>query len=143
MKIGELAQAANVSVDTVRYYEKQHLMEAPARAANGYRRYGQAHLERLRFVRSAQSLGFSLAQIGAIIPQLEAGQFGRAEIEQQLLVKMIEIDQQIARLEQTKHELQATFGALSCSLAAPVSTGAATLDAPGAPARLRRLHAKT
>ncbi len=141
MKIGELAEAAGVSVDTVRYYERQQLLEAAVRSSNGYRIYGQAHLEQLRFVRSAQSLGFSLAQIGAILPKLRAGQFSRAEIEQQLKLKMAEIDQQMRRLEHMRGELQATFHALSCSPASPVSAGAATLDSPGAPARLKGLHA--
>lgn len=142
MKIGELAEAAGVSADTVRYYERQNLLEAPPRSPSGYRVYGPTHLEQLRFVRSAQSLGFSLAEIGAIMPRMRAGAFGRVEIEQQLHDKMLEIDQQIRRLETMRRELQTTFAALSCSLAAPVSPGAATLAAPGTPARVKKLHAK-
>jgi DNA-binding transcriptional MerR regulator len=142
MKIGELAEAAGVSVDTVRYYERQKLLDAPPRSPSRYRVYSQIHLEHLRFVRSAQSLGFSLTQIAAIMPRLRAGEFGRAEIEQQLREKMLEIDQQIQRLETMRHELQTAFGALSCAPAAPVSPGAATLAAPSAPVRIRKLHAK-
>ena len=48
MKIGELSQTTGVDVETIRFYEKSGLLPAPAREANGYRAYGQAHLERLR-----------------------------------------------------------------------------------------------
>ena len=51
MRIGELARQAGVDVQTIRYYEREGLLEAPARTAGGYRAYGPAHLERLNFVR--------------------------------------------------------------------------------------------
>jgi len=92
MNIGQFAQACQVSTDTVRYYEKQGIIKAPARQENGYRRYSQVDIELLRFVRGAQALGFSLAEILAILPRLANGQFGRAEIEQQLQAKMAQID---------------------------------------------------
>ncbi len=63
MNISALAKATGVTVDTLRYYEKQMLLDAPAREENGYRVYTEAHLERVRFVRGAQALGFSLAEI--------------------------------------------------------------------------------
>ncbi len=137
MKIGQLALAAGVSVDTLRYYEKQGLVAAPARASNGYRSYGQAHLERVLFVRSAQSLGFSLAQIQAVIPRLAAGQFGRADIERQLQAKLDDIEAQIARLRVLKRELRRSFALLTCAPGAAVSTQGATLDQAGPPARVR------
>jgi MerR family transcriptional regulator, copper efflux regulator len=140
MKIGELAAAADVSVDTLRYYEKQGLVAPPVRAPNGYRSYGPAHLERVLFVRSAQALGFTLTQIGAIIARLAQGQFGRADIEQQLQAKLVEIDAQIRRLQGLKRELRRTVDSLSCASDARLGAPAATLAAPGAPARVKRLH---
>ena len=67
MKIGELAKACDVSVDTVRYYEKQGLLAAMNRSEGGYRLFGQDAMERLRFIRKAQSLGFTLNEIHGLL----------------------------------------------------------------------------
>ena len=63
MRIGELASKAGVDVQTVRYYEREGLLEAPARTGSGYRSYGPQHLERLNFVRHCRSLDMPLAEI--------------------------------------------------------------------------------
>lgn len=63
MKIGELAKRAEVAIDTVRYYERQGLLPAPQRQASGYRRYEDGDVARLRFVRRAKALGFTLVEI--------------------------------------------------------------------------------
>lgn len=126
MNISTLAKATGVSVDTLRYYEKQALLDAPARKENGYRAYTEAHAERVRFVRGAQTLGFSLAEIRSIIPQLSAGEFGRAEIERHLQAKMEQIDTHIRQLRTLKKELATTFASLKCSADRPVSTAEAT-----------------
>lgn len=65
--IGELAREAGVKSDTVRFYEKQNLLPEPARTAAGYRVYDDAALKRLRFIKQAQSLGFSLQEIHRIL----------------------------------------------------------------------------
>lgn len=62
MKIGELAEKAGVSVQTVRFYERSGVLPAPARTRSGYRAYGVHDLHRLRFVRRAKELGFTLAE---------------------------------------------------------------------------------
>jgi Cd(II)/Pb(II)-responsive transcriptional regulator len=67
MRIGELARQAGVDVQTVRYYERERLLEAPSRTASGYRAYGPAHLERLNFVRHCRSLDMPLAEIKRLI----------------------------------------------------------------------------
>ncbi|MDA3922919.1 MAG: MerR family transcriptional regulator [Salinisphaera sp.] len=61
--IGQLAAAAGVNRQTVRYYQRRGLLEQPPRPAHGYRRYEQAALERLRFIKRAQALGFTLDEI--------------------------------------------------------------------------------
>jgi DNA-binding transcriptional MerR regulator len=63
MRIGELAAQAGVDVQTVRYYEREGLIDAPARTTSGYRSYGPAHLERLNFIRHCRSLDMALADI--------------------------------------------------------------------------------
>jgi Cd(II)/Pb(II)-responsive transcriptional regulator len=67
MRIGELAAQAGVDVQTVRYYEREGLIEAPARTAAGYRSYGPAHVERLNFIRHCRSLDMALADIKRLI----------------------------------------------------------------------------
>ncbi len=131
MNISQLAKAVGVSADTVRYYEKQGLIDAPERQANGYRSYTETHVGLLRFVRGAQALGFSLAEIRTILPQVMQGTFGRTEIEQQLKAKIAQIDANIAQLKILKKELTATFDALRCAPAQPVSTAHATAPDSG------------
>lgn len=126
MNISQLAKTLNVSTDTVRYYEKQGILETPSRQDNGYRTYTTAHVGTLRFVRGAQALGFSLAEIRVILPQVALGQFGRADIEQQLQAKMTEIDAHIRQLQTLKKELKATFASLTCASDRPVSTAQST-----------------
>lgn len=63
MRIGELAGRAGSDVETIRYYEREGLLDAPAREDNGYRRYTENHLVQLNFVRHCRSLGMSLADV--------------------------------------------------------------------------------
>lgn len=67
MKIGELAQRAHVSIDTVRYYERHGLLPEPPRLASGYRSYDRSDLARLHFVRRAKALGFTLVEIRSLL----------------------------------------------------------------------------
>jgi DNA-binding transcriptional MerR regulator len=67
MRIGELAGQARVDVQTVRYYEREGLLDAPSRTASGYRSYGPQHLERLNFVRHCRSLDMPLAEIKRLL----------------------------------------------------------------------------
>jgi Cd(II)/Pb(II)-responsive transcriptional regulator len=67
MRIGELARTAGVDVQTIRYYEREGLLEAPGRTSSGYRAYGPQHLERLNFVRHCRSLDMPLAEIKRLI----------------------------------------------------------------------------
>ncbi|WP_425480464.1 heavy metal-responsive transcriptional regulator [Luteimonas viscosa] len=67
MSIGQLAQQAGVAIDTVRYYERSALLAPAGRLASGYRRYGSAEVKRLRFIRRAKALGFSLEDIRELL----------------------------------------------------------------------------
>lgn len=131
MNISQLAKAVGVSTDTVRFYEKQGLISSPERQVNGYRSYTEAHVGLVRFVRGAQALGFSLAEIRTILPQVSQGTFGRTEIEQQLKAKIAQIDAHMMQLRTLKKELTATFNALRCSSTQPVSTANATASDSG------------
>lgn len=73
MTIGQLAAAAGVNVETVRYYQRRELLAVPGRPAGGIGRYPPSALTRLRFIRRAQSLGFSLDEVQALL-SLDDGQ---------------------------------------------------------------------
>jgi DNA-binding transcriptional MerR regulator len=140
MKIGELAAATGLTVDTLRYYEKRRVLDPPQRQANGYRRYGAQHVERLRFVHSATTLGFSLDEIASILVRLGTGSIGRAELEQALLAKLREVGTEIARLSALETTLRATLSSLSCAYQQPVSASGATLREAGQAVRIRSLN---
>lgn len=67
MRIGELAAQAGVDVQTVRYYEREGLMDAPSRTVSGYRTYGPVHVERMQFIRHCRSLDMPLADVKRLI----------------------------------------------------------------------------
>jgi Cd(II)/Pb(II)-responsive transcriptional regulator len=89
VRIGKLAAATGVEVETIRYYEREGLLAAPARQANGYRAYGTSHLERLAFIRHCRALEIPLADIRRLLdfaarPTAECGDIDRL-IDEQLL----------------------------------------------------------
>ena len=65
--IGRLAKAVGVNIQTVRYYERRRLLTPTARTPSGYRLYGTAEIRRLRFIKNAQSLGFTLEEIAGLL----------------------------------------------------------------------------
>lgn len=67
MQIKDLAAATGVDVETIRFYEKQGLLPAPARRENGYRRYEPPHLERLSFIRHCRALDMPLAEVKSLL----------------------------------------------------------------------------
>jgi DNA-binding transcriptional MerR regulator len=67
MRIGELAARAGINIQTLRFYEREGLMHAPARTASGYRSYQESDLERVRFIRLCQGLGFTLREIHQLL----------------------------------------------------------------------------
>jgi Cd(II)/Pb(II)-responsive transcriptional regulator len=67
MKIGELAARADCDVQTVRYYEREGLLEAPEREESGYRRYADRHLQRLQFIRHCRALDIPLAEVRQLL----------------------------------------------------------------------------
>jgi Cd(II)/Pb(II)-responsive transcriptional regulator len=67
MRIGELAKQAGTDAQTVRYYEREGLLDAPSRTASGYRAYGPQHVERVNFIRHCRSLDMPLADIKRLL----------------------------------------------------------------------------
>lgn len=73
MTIGKLAQVAGSSVETIRYYQRRGLLDEPAKLGGGHRRYSAEVAKRLRFIKRAQALGFTLAEVGGLLTLDEAG----------------------------------------------------------------------
>ena len=95
--IGKLAESAGVAIDTVRYYERNGLLQPAGRLASGYRRYGEAELRRLRFIRRAKALGFSLEDIRTLL-ELSAER-SVAKVKRVAQLKLADIEARIAELE--------------------------------------------
>ena len=100
LSIGQLASAANVAIDTIRYYERNDLISPATRLTSGYRRYGMAELKRLRFIRRAKTLGFSLNDIRALLALSEEDDI--AEIKRAAQHKLEEIDRRITELQRIR-----------------------------------------
>jgi MerR family mercuric resistance operon transcriptional regulator len=105
LRIGELATAVGVSRDTIRYYEKLNLLSRPSRSRAGYRLYSSADIERLRFIKQAQGLGFSLEEVKGL---LSAGRAGLSECRQVrglLSSKIRELDERLAEIKAFRRTL--------------------------------------
>lgn len=106
--IGKLAQAAGVNVETIRYYQRVGLMREPGRPVEGYRRYPEQAVARLRFIKRAQRLGFTLKEIADLL-QLEDGKCKESrEIAEE---KRALIASQINDLTAMRMELDKLIGA--------------------------------
>lgn len=107
--IGQLARQGGVPIDTVRYYERNDLLEPASRLASGYRRYGDAQLRRLRFIRRAKALGFSLGDIRELLALSDERSV--AKVKRAASAKLADIEARIAELERIRNGLQALVDA--------------------------------
>ena len=92
MTIGQLAQAAGVHVETIRYYERRGLLPEPPRRASGYRVYAQDSTARLCFIKNLQTLGFSLKEIQELIDLRFLGRANCAEVRPHFHAKITEFE---------------------------------------------------
>ena len=103
MKIGEVAARSGVSLDTLRYYERRRLLPRASRTEGGFRIFPAQTIERVRFIKQAQELGFSLDEISEL---LTAG--GEAEcrrVRDVLRVKLTELDERLKTMRQFRRTL--------------------------------------
>jgi MerR family mercuric resistance operon transcriptional regulator len=108
MTIGELAKALGVNVETIRYYQRRGLIGAPAKPAFGRRKYSEATAARVGFIRRAQQLGFSLAEVESLL-ELEHGRNCR-DVRLMAERKRADLESRVAELERTLVELRALIG---------------------------------
>lgn len=105
MRIGELADRAGVTVKTIRYYEDIGVLAAPERTASGYRDYHTAALDRLAFVRAAQSVGLTLGEIREIVALRDRGETPCEHVAELIERRAEEIEQRVAALQVLQGEL--------------------------------------
>jgi MerR family transcriptional regulator, mercuric resistance operon regulatory protein len=102
--IGQLALAAGVNVETVRYYQRRDLMPEPPRPPGGARRYTEADAQRLRFIKRAQVMGFALADIENLL-RLGFGKPSCRTTRELALAKLEAVDERIRELRRLRKEL--------------------------------------
>jgi Zn(II)-responsive transcriptional regulator len=102
--IGQLAKRAGVAIDTVRYYERSNLLSPAGRLASGYRRYGQSELKRLRFIRRAKALGFTLEDIRALLAL--GDERNVAKVKRAAEARLADVEQRIEELERIRAGLR-------------------------------------
>jgi DNA-binding transcriptional MerR regulator len=107
--IGTLAKRAGVRIDTVRYYEKSGLLAPRTRLASGYRRYGELEVARLRFIRRAQALGFTLKEVRDLLAI--SAQKDVARIKRSAQKKLDDVNDRIAALEKVRNGLTTLIAA--------------------------------
>ena len=107
MQIGQLAQHAGVPIDTVRYYERQGILPPPQRQASGYRHYHPDDVARLRFVRRAKALGFSLAEVRELLALSSRPAEDMAGLKAAASEKLADVAHKIAELERVRDGLEA------------------------------------
>jgi MerR family transcriptional regulator, copper efflux regulator len=106
MHIGRLAARANVSVDTVRYYERARLLPPASRTASGYRTYPAAVVDRLRFIRRAKDLGFSLDEIRDLLDLSDQRGTGVAAIREIAARRLADVEKRLAELSRLRGGLR-------------------------------------
>ena len=105
LTIGRIAQSAGVAIDTIRFYEREGLLPEPRRRASGYREYDEGAVSRLRFIRRAKDLGFTLDEIRELLA-LSADRHGGVEgVRERAAARLKAIDERILELQRVRDGL--------------------------------------
>lgn len=105
MRIGEIAGAAGVNIQTIRYYERRGLITPATRRASGYRDYAQDDVHRVRFIRRAQGLGFTLQEIADLLALQGDSVRSCGAVEKRASATLERIDTKIADLRRMRKAL--------------------------------------
>lgn len=104
--IGAVAKRTGISAETIRFYEREGLIQAPPRRASGYRQYGEDDVRRLAFIQHAKSLGFTLKEIGELLALRLSPGTTRREIRAQAHAKLADIDERLRKLRRMQRTLK-------------------------------------
>lgn len=103
--IGQLAAQVEVSVETIRYYERKGLLDQPPRPASGYRRYTEESRRRLVFIRKAKAFGFGLSEIQELLDLRTGSEAACSDVESTATRSIRRIEEQIRGLQDMKEAL--------------------------------------
>jgi MerR family mercuric resistance operon transcriptional regulator len=118
LTIGQVAREAGVNVQTLRYYERRGLIPKPPRRASGYRQYPEDTVRRIRFIRHAKELGFSLKEVAELLALRADPKTPCSEVRNRARAKVGDIDERIAALDRMRDVLSEL--AEKCSGRGPV-----------------------
>lgn len=105
LTIGEIARRSGVGIQAIRYYEREGLLASPRRTSGGYRQYAPETEKRLRFIRHAKDLGFSLKEIRELLELRVNPRSTCRDIKRRAEAKIADVDGRIARLEKIRGAL--------------------------------------
>ena len=106
LQIGDVAAETGLTVDAIRFYEREHLLRATARSDGGFRLFSQSDVDDLGFIRNAQKLGFSLQEVRELMALRSASHADCQQVEQLLEHKISAVRAKIAALRSLERELQ-------------------------------------
>ncbi len=109
LSAGELAKAVGVSTDTLRHYERKGVLPRPRRAANGYRQYPPAALERVLLVRRALAVGFNLDELARVLSVRDRGAAPCKQVRALAAAKLAEVEERLTQLIELRDQLRATL----------------------------------
>lgn len=105
LTIGKLAQAADVGIETIRFYEREGLIQPAARSRSGYRQYSEDAVARLKFIKRAKWLGFTLKEIQTLLELRHNPRARRSALKARTLTKIADIESRIEELQRMKAAL--------------------------------------
>ena len=130
LTIGTLAKHAGVGVETVRFYERQGLLRRPVRPLMGYRSYSEDTIARIRFIRNAQALGFSLQEVKELLALRVTSGTSCAALRSRAAAKVTDVNRRLADLERIRAALEKLVAACPGRGALTRCTILEALDAP-------------
>ena len=104
--IGKLAKAGGVNIQTIRYYERQKLLRPKAKRPSGYRLYDDEALRQLHFIKNAQSLGFTLHEVGELLNLRVNSVTQCRDVERKAQVKLVQAKAKLKEIRALTHALQ-------------------------------------
>jgi len=119
LTIGQVARQSGVSIETIRFYEREGLIDKPPRSRAGYRQYPAETVSRVRFIRRAKALGFSLKEVRELLAMRVNRDGNSAEVKARAEAKIADIDAKMRALQRMKETLVVITAA--CDGCAPVS----------------------
>jgi len=105
LTIGKVAKRAKVKIETIRYYERYKLLPEPIRSQSGYRQYSEDVVKRLRFIKNAKELGFSLKEISELFSLRVKRNATCANVKKRTDIKIMEVNERIEALKKIKGAL--------------------------------------